>query len=158
MFMMVFLSPAGAQACLLCYLQRCLLPVLSQDQMLATTVATVCGLQPLSPPISQTSPIPTSTSLPIFSLHLIIGNKLMCWSWRIRVSFCPLAFLSYVLCLWVCACFNSNSVANAIPKDQSIAYRQLWHIGRWLAETLDDDILLSVPIKRLAWHPQMSKS
>lgn len=54
-------------------------------------------------------------------------------------------------------CFNPDSAASTIPKDQSMKYVEYLCQGM-LAKILDGDKWMSVPIKRFSWHPQMSKS
>jgi len=44
-----------------------------------------------------------------------------------------------------------------MPKAQSVKYVEIDSYGI-LAEVLDGDISMSVPVKRLSWHPQLSKS
>lgn len=125
---------------------------------LATTaLATALALLSLSPVISPVSPLPMSTSPPISSMHMKFGKRLMHWPERIKVSFCPLSFLSRVMVMCVLTSIPTVRAASTIPKDQSMKYME--YLGQGvLAEILGGDILMSVPIKRLSWHPQTSKS
>lgn len=69
-------------------------------------------------------------------------------------------FLPFVFSVsWLCvfASVLTLSAANTIPKVQSMKYVEYLCQGL-LAEILDSGILMSVPIKKFSWHPQMSKS
>lgn len=120
-------------------------------------LATALAQLSLSPVISPVSPLPMSTSPPISSMHMKFGKKLMHSPERIKVSFCPLSFLSRVMVMCVFASILTLSAASTLPKDQSMKYVEYLCQGI-LTEILDGDMLLSVPIKRFSWHPQMSKS